>query len=111
MVTVSIAAATGGAAFFATARLRLALATTRFVAFPAAFLTLGRAVARFFFWIFDDRFLRLAIICRLRWRCANESQKTTRSESRQSTPIGYQQTFSAYARPLADLLGQRYVPT
>lgn len=53
--------ATGGAGFFAEARLGLALATTRFVVFPAAFLALGRALAAFFFWTFDDCFLRLAI--------------------------------------------------
>jgi len=59
--TVSTALATAGAAFFAAARVGLALATGRFVAFPAAFLALGRPVAPFLFWTFDDCFLRLAI--------------------------------------------------
>jgi hypothetical protein len=61
-VTVSTAAATGIAAFLAAARLGLALATVRFVAFPAAFLALGRAFGPFFFWTFDDCFLRLAMV-------------------------------------------------
>jgi hypothetical protein len=60
--TDSTAVATGAGAFFAAARLGLALETTRFVAFPAAFLALGRAVAPFFFWTFDDCFLRLTIV-------------------------------------------------
>ena len=65
--TVSTTAATGGAAFFAGARLGLALATDRFVAsFPRAaldnFLAFGRAFAPIFFWTFDDCFLRLAMI-------------------------------------------------
>jgi hypothetical protein len=61
--TVSTALATAGAAFFAAARVGLALATARFVAFPAAFLALGRPVAPFLFWTFDDDcFLRLAIV-------------------------------------------------
>jgi hypothetical protein len=47
--------------------LGLALATTRFVAFTAAFLALGRAVAPFFFWPFYDCFLRFAIVDPLFW--------------------------------------------
>jgi hypothetical protein len=40
-------------------------------------LVLGRAVAPFFFWTFDDCFLRLAMIDPpFGWRYANESQKT-----------------------------------
>ena len=77
--------------FFAGARLGLALATARFVAaFPRAaldsFLALGRAVAPFLFWTFDDCFSRLAMIDPLAWRSANAlrpDQKTTRPESRQ----------------------------
>jgi hypothetical protein len=60
--TVSTALATAGAAFFAAARVGLALATGRLVDFPAAFLALGRPVAPFPFWTFDDCFLRLAIV-------------------------------------------------
>jgi len=67
----------GRAAFFTAARLGLALATlafatVRFVAFPAAFLALGRAVAPFFFWTFDDCFLRLAIVGPLFWLALRE---------------------------------------
>jgi hypothetical protein len=79
--TVSTAVATGGAAFFAALRLGLALATTRFVAFPAAFLAFGSDFAPFFFWTFDDCFLRLAMIDP--W-FASGPQKTTEAESRQS---------------------------
>jgi len=64
--TVSTAAVTGLAAFFTCVRLGLALATVRFVAFPRATLArlcaLGRAVAAFLFWTFDNCFLRLAMI-------------------------------------------------
>jgi hypothetical protein len=70
--TASTAAATGGTAFFAAARLGLALATIRFAAFPAAFLALGRAVRPFFFWTFDECFLRLAMVHPCSdWRDAN----------------------------------------
>jgi hypothetical protein len=76
--TVSTAGAAGRfirrtsfrAAFFTGARLGLALATARFAAaFPRAALALGRAVAAFLLWTFDDCFLRLAMIdpC---WRSA-----------------------------------------
>jgi hypothetical protein len=64
--TGSTVATMGGAAFFGAARL-LALATIRFVAFPATFDTLcplERAVAPFFFLAFD-RFLRLAMVAPL----------------------------------------------
>jgi hypothetical protein len=61
------AEATGRAAFFAGARLGLALATVRFAgAFPRAalgcFLALERPFAPFVLWAFDDCFLRLAKI-------------------------------------------------
>jgi len=57
---------TGLAAFFTGARLGLALATVRFVAFPrvtfVSLCALGRAVAAFLFWTFGDCFLRFAMI-------------------------------------------------
>jgi hypothetical protein len=79
--TVSTAAATGGAAFFAAALLGLALATIRFAAFPAAFLAMGRAVRPFFFWTFGECLLRLAMVHPCSdWRYANAlmpDQRTT----------------------------------
>jgi hypothetical protein len=106
--TFSTAVATGGATFFAALRLGLALATTRFVAFPAAFLAFGSDFAPFLFWTFDDFFLRLAIVDPLFWlalckRIDANSQKTTRPESRQPTLWGYQQTLSGLYLPYPHL--------
>ena len=84
----------GRAAFFAEARLGLALGIARFgAAFAraalASFLALGRAFAALFFWTFDESLLRLAMVDPPRWRAANalmqSYNKTTCSESRQPT--------------------------
>jgi hypothetical protein len=91
---------------FAGARLGLALATVCCAAaFPRAaldgFLAFGRAVAPFFFWTFDDCFLRLAIVGPLFWLAPRKRIDARSRDNRHRVaatyPESYQQTFSAWA--------------
>ena len=81
--------------FFAGARLGLVLATVSFAAaFPRA------ALAPFFFWTFDDYFLRLAIVGPLFWLALRKRidarSRDNRPRVAATYPESYQQTFSAW---------------
>jgi hypothetical protein len=80
--------------FFAGARLGLVLATVSFAAaFPRA------ALAPFFFWTFDDYFLRLAIVGPRFWLALRKRidarSRDNRPRVAATYPESYQQTFSA----------------
>jgi hypothetical protein len=65
-------------------------------------LALGRAFVPFFFWTFDDCFLRLAIVDPLFWlalrRRIDARLKDNPPRVGTTHPKGYQQTFSRWAR-------------
>ena len=104
--------------FLAGARLGLAVAAGRFAAaFPRAaldgFLALGRALAPFFFWTFDDFFLRLAIVDPLFWlalrKLIDDRSKDNQLRVAATHSRGYQQTFSGFICPYPPHLSTLHV--